>query len=142
MHRPPYATAQAAEAAFYDAFERADIDAMMAVWADDQGIICIHPMGPALRGRAAVRRSWQAIFRNSPAMRLRISDGHYFQDTAIAVHVVQEDITVDGDDKQHASILAANAYRLTTAGWRLFLHHASPAPKGQEPRRGAPQVLH
>ena len=31
------------EAAFYDALHRADLEALMALWADDEEIVCIHP---------------------------------------------------------------------------------------------------
>ena len=33
------------EAAFYDALHRADLEALMALWADDEEIVCIHPGG-------------------------------------------------------------------------------------------------
>ena len=34
-----YQTPQEAEAAFYDAFQRADLDAMKKVWADDDDVL-------------------------------------------------------------------------------------------------------
>jgi ketosteroid isomerase-like protein len=49
------------EAAFYDALNRADVDALMALWADDEEIVCVHPGGPRLIGHAAIRASWEAI---------------------------------------------------------------------------------
>ncbi|MCX7168975.1 MAG: nuclear transport factor 2 family protein, partial [Proteobacteria bacterium] len=36
-----FPTPQDAEAAFYDALERADLEALMAVWAEDEEIVCI-----------------------------------------------------------------------------------------------------
>ena len=36
-----YPTPQDAEAAFYEALESADLDAMMQVWADDEEIVCM-----------------------------------------------------------------------------------------------------
>ena len=44
-------TAEQAETAFYTAFENADTDAMMEIWADDGNIMCIHPNGPRLVGQ-------------------------------------------------------------------------------------------
>ena len=55
MSSTQYASALEAEAAFYEAFEKADIDEMMAVWADDVDVVCVHPMGPRLEGRDAIR---------------------------------------------------------------------------------------
>ena len=56
-----YTTPQQAEAAFYEALERADLEAMMAVWAEDEEIICIHPGGARLAGYAAVREGWREV---------------------------------------------------------------------------------
>ncbi|HXZ95937.1 MAG TPA: nuclear transport factor 2 family protein, partial [Burkholderiales bacterium] len=54
-----FPTPQDAEAAFYEAFESADLDAMMAVWAEDEEVVCVHPSGPRLTGIAQVRESWR-----------------------------------------------------------------------------------
>ena len=40
-----FPTAEECEAAFYDAFERGDIKAMMAVWAESDEVSCVHPSG-------------------------------------------------------------------------------------------------
>jgi ketosteroid isomerase-like protein len=48
------------EAAFYDALHRADLEALMALWADEE-IVCIHPGGVRLIGHAAIRASWETI---------------------------------------------------------------------------------
>jgi ketosteroid isomerase-like protein len=66
MSAPYYETSRDAERAFYAAFRQANLEEMMQVWADDDSIMCIHPMGPRLDGRAAVTRSWS---RSSPAVR-------------------------------------------------------------------------
>jgi ketosteroid isomerase-like protein len=55
------------ETAFYDALNRADLDALMAQWADDDEIVCVHPGGPRLIGHAAIRASWQAILEHAVA---------------------------------------------------------------------------
>ena len=52
-----FASPEDAETAFYDAIERADLEAMMAIWADDEEVACIHPAGQRLTGLAAVRES-------------------------------------------------------------------------------------
>ena len=41
-----FASAEAAEQAFYAAFARLDAVAMADVWAADQPVCCIHPGGP------------------------------------------------------------------------------------------------
>ena len=58
-------TAQDAENAFYEALEHGDLEGMMAVWAEDEEIICVHPTGPRLsRTRTRCARAGR---RSSPA---------------------------------------------------------------------------
>jgi len=45
-----FPTAQDAENAFYEALERADLEGMMAVWSEDEEIVCVHPAGQRLAG--------------------------------------------------------------------------------------------
>ena len=57
-----FTSPQDAAQAFYQAFEAKDVDAMMATWADDEEIVCVHPGGARLVGYEAVRASWERIF--------------------------------------------------------------------------------
>src|SRR5256884_9710460 len=61
-----FPTAQDAENAFYEALERCDLDGMMAVWAEDEDIVCIHPTGARLTGQDEVRSGWARIFAGGP----------------------------------------------------------------------------
>src|SRR3954465_5581625 len=45
---PIYTPPPDAALAFYQAFEAKDLDAMMAAWADDEEVICVHPGGTRL----------------------------------------------------------------------------------------------
>ncbi|NIW86597.1 MAG: DUF4440 domain-containing protein [Gammaproteobacteria bacterium] len=141
MQRPVYTTPEAAEAAFYEAFQRADLEAMMAVWADDETIVCVHPMGPRVQGRAAVTESWRRIFANSGAMRFEIADAHSVHDSQLSIHCVHEDIDFGAQLRQHSRVIATNVYRLTADGWRMILHHASPGAT-QRAARERPRALH
>jgi hypothetical protein len=40
---------------------------MMAVWAEADDIVCVHPQGPRLVGFEAVRDSWMQIFAGGAA---------------------------------------------------------------------------
>ena len=64
-----------AEAAFYAAFERADVDAMMAVWSDDEAVFCVHPGGGRLvrRGGSAGRVAVD-LFRTGLTLRFELID--------------------------------------------------------------------
>ena len=62
--KPPpfhYSSSVAAEDAVYDALARGDLEALMALWCDEEESICIHPSGPRLIGLEAIRQSWALI---------------------------------------------------------------------------------
>jgi ketosteroid isomerase-like protein len=121
-----FATPQEAEQAFYQAFERAELASMMAVWADDDGIICIHPGAPRLEGRELVREAWRQVFEGGNALRFQLTDVRYTQDSLLAIHLVREEISVDGE--LASVMLTTNVYQFVDGSWRMTLHHASPEP--------------
>lgn len=145
MRTKPFPTPQEAEAAFYEAFENADIDAMMAVWAVEEEIVCIHPNGPRLQGYEAVRESWRQLFSSGARLRFQIADQHYFQGMLVSVHVVHEFITARGQKVPSPPTIATNIFLLAEGGWRLILHHASASSESQGAADSAdslPHVLH
>jgi len=139
-----FASAEAAEAAFYDAFEGRDLEAMMAVWDDGDAVVCVHPVGQRLEGKDAIRQGWQAIFGADRPLRLTIGERRCMLAETLAVHVVHEHITTGRDPVTHPPVIATNVYRLTAGGWRMVLHHASPTPAPAPVRQAAPpaQRLH
>ena len=62
----------------------------------------------------------------------------------IAVHSVHENFSVPGDPRAQVPVVATNVYLRTAAGWRMIVHHASPAPAQPEPapRETPPKLLH
>ena len=50
------ASADDVEAQFYDALREADIERLMAVWHDDEEVVCVHPGGARVIGVRAIRR--------------------------------------------------------------------------------------
>lgn len=123
-----YATAQEAETAFYAAFRDRNLDAMMTVWADANDVICIHPTGPMLVGREAIRASWTEIFKHAGRIQFVVDERRRSLSDSLALHVVQEHLGAD-KESGNAPILATNVYQLTETGWRMILHHASPSPR-------------
>lgn len=126
-----HGTADQIEAAFYDALHRADIDAMMALWADDEDIVCIHPGAARLVGHASIRASFEAIFERG-SVQIRPLQLHATQNLMTAVHNIIEEVQSKSGDAQEVHILCTNVYVKTPLGWRIALHHASIAP-GQAP---------
>ena len=145
MRQTAFPTPQDAENAFYEALERADLDAMMAVWSEDEEIVCVHPGGPRLAGHEQVRDSWRQIFGGGGGVRLQITQLVAVQAVMVAVHSVQENAPVAaGREAQAANVVATNVYLRTTAGWRMIVHHASHAPVQNQSMRtdAAPKMLH
>lgn len=138
--KPIFPTPQDAEAAFYDAIERADLEMLMQVWAEDEEIVCVHPGGPRLTGYAAIRETWRRIFDGGARLRIRLSGQTAVHTPFSAVHTVIEHVAIRTDESQRAPVVATNVFVRGALGWRLVLHHASPAPP--ESVSEPPKVLH
>ena len=143
-----FPTAQDAENAFYEALERCDLEGMMAVWAEDEDVVCVHPAGPRLTGQDQIRESWASIFSGGPRARVHITNQVAISGMMLAVHSVHENFTIEGQTRSDAvplPVVATNVYLRTAAGWRMIVHHASPAPvqsEAAQPRDAPPKFLH
>ena len=115
------------EAQFYEALQRGDIDKLMAVWADDDEVVCVHPGGGRIIGPAAIRASFEAIFANG-GIPVQVEQVHRLQYQDSALHHLVEKVQVAGADGQQqvAWVMTTNFYVKTALGWRLASHHASP----------------
>ncbi|MFL6625114.1 MAG: YybH family protein [Vitreoscilla sp.] len=139
-----HASPEDAEAQFYDALRDGDLDRVMAVWADEEDIVCVHPGGARVVGPLAVRAAFEAIFASG---QLAVHPEHVkvVQAMGSAVHSVLERIdvvTVEGP--RTGWIVATNVYMKTSLGWRMVAHHASPGAPDELPEVGeaGPSVLH
>jgi ketosteroid isomerase-like protein len=127
VKKSTFPTPQDAEAAFYEALETADLEAMMEVWAEDEEVVCVHPGGPRLAGFEQVRASWAQILGSGQRLK---------------VHSVHENILVQGESRARAPVAATNVYLRTGKGWRMIVHHGSPAPAGAREPADSPKILH
>ncbi|MGH8764076.1 MAG: YybH family protein [Burkholderiales bacterium] len=139
-----FPTAQDAQNAFYEALERADLEGMMAVWSEDEEIICVHPGGQRLAGQAQVRDIWRQMFAGGPNMRVQVAQQIVAAGMMVEVHSLHEVITVTGEQRPRPPVVATNVYLRTAAGWRMIAHHASPAPGATAPEAApaGPKILH
>lgn len=139
MPRPLiFASASAVEEAFYSALAHADLAGVMALWADDEEVICIHPGGQRLTGLHAVRQSFGEILANGP-LNVRIRDVQVFESATLSVHSLVEQIAVSGaKGTQLVNVLATNIYIKGSAGWQLLVHHAAPGQIEERPIHEAP----
>lgn len=147
----PQAPAQAAlfaspedvEHQFYDALREADLDKLMAIWADDDEVFCIHPGGPRLVGPAAVRAAFEAVFSNGPVL-VQPDKVRRVHSLGAAVHSVVERVQLATPEGTRTGwVMATNVYLKTTHGWRMVAHHASPGTAQEPPElTELPSVLH
>jgi len=136
-------TADDIEAAFYEALQSGDIERLMACWADEDEIVCVHPGGPRVVGAAAIRATFDGMFANG-TIQARPERVRKVESLASAVHNVLERIDVlTPEGPQQAWVIATNVYHKTAQGWRLVAHHASPGTQREMQEAGsAPAVLH
>ena len=144
MRKPPPAVLMASpddvEAQFYEALQQGDLARLMAVWGDDDEVVCVHPGGPRVVGPAAISAAFESIFANG-AIPVVPEQVHRLHSVGTAVHHLVERITVQSDKgPQSAWVLATNVYLKTAQGWRMVAHHASPAaPPPQAAESPEPQ---
>jgi len=137
------ATPDDVETQFYEALREADITKLMAVWSDDDDIVCVHPGGPRVVGTQAIRASFEAIFERG-GIPVQAEQVHRTHSLEVAVHSVVETVAIrSAEGTQRAHVLATNVYLKTALGWRLVAHHASPG-SASEPHAPveAPTTLH
>lgn len=142
LSKPPPASPDHTESQFYEALQRGDLDRLMAVWADDEEIVCVLPGGQRHVGVAAVRAAFEALLAHGPAA-VFPEQVRRVQTLDSAVHSVMERVQMAGPDGelQAGWALATNVYVKTPLGWRLVCHHASPGAMRELAEVTEPAVL-
>jgi ketosteroid isomerase-like protein len=123
-----FTSPQDAALAFYQAFEARDLDAMMASWAEDEDIVCVHPGGPRLVGYEAVRAGWEQLFAGDAKLSFRLDEIVVIETVGLALQSAIEHVTLGEEPKPRGAAIATNVFLRTPSGWRLVVHHASAAP--------------
>jgi ketosteroid isomerase-like protein len=136
-------TADDVEAAFYEALQQGDIEKLMACWADEDDIVCIHPGGGRLHGPRSIRAAFEALFANG-VIHARPEQVRKVDAMGSTVHSLIERVAVmTPEGPRDAWVVATNIYHKTAQGWRLVAHHASPGSVDELPDGGVvPPVLH
>ncbi len=114
---------------FYKALEELDLEQMERLWLHEPWVRCIHPGWDVLVGWERVRESLEQIFASTGWMRVTPTECniHVFGDVGMVA--CAENITASRDSDVGVAVAqATNLFRRTPEGWRMFHHHASPAP--------------
>ena len=140
---PTVGSADETESAFYQALQNGDIEKLMACWADEDDIVCVHPGGARLLGAGSIRAAFDMMFANG-SIQVKAEKVHRVEALDASVHSVLERIEVLTEDgPRHAYVIATNVYQRTPLGWRMVAHHASPGtPREMLEVADSPQVLH
>ncbi len=120
------------ESAFYEALQKGDIEQLMACWADEDDIVCIHPGGPRIVGAGAIRAAFDSMFSQGGCISAHPDGIRRVDSMASAVHNVLERVDVmSPEGPVQAYVLATNVYHKTPNGWRMVVHHASPGSQDE-----------
>ncbi|MEE8395020.1 MAG: nuclear transport factor 2 family protein [bacterium] len=127
--RPSEQTLLQANDAFYRSFEELDFSAMAQLWEKSERVYCVHPGWAPLRGHRAVLDSWKRIIENTEAMHFTLSDVKTAVEGALGIVTVFENVYSELEGQRLASGAAAtNLFGWDGQGWKIFHHHAAPAP--------------
>lgn len=123
-HKYHFKTPEEIETAFYTAFVQANVEMMAELWSKQESL-CVHPGSTVISGYDNVIRSWKHIFTDvvPPNVKLRVVQQIHEED--LAVHVVEEHISVPGEDHLSAIIIATNIYKRIDSDWFIVEHHGS-----------------
>ena len=121
---------RAANAAFYNAFEARDLDAMSHLWEHTDRVVCTHPGWASLRGWAKVSASFFALFQNSQHLQFILTNERAeVVGDAAWVSIDENILDVDGA----TTVAALNLFTREPGGrWVMVAHHGSPVTASAE----------
>jgi ketosteroid isomerase-like protein len=122
-------TLRATNERFYRALDALDLQAMDELWLHEPWVRCVHPGWDVLVGWELVRQSWQQIFESTNWMRVTATGVEVIAFGDVGLVSCSENITAKNEEDVGLAVArATNIYLRQGEGWRIFHHHASPAP--------------
>ncbi|WP_254271562.1 YybH family protein [Haloarcula marina] len=112
---------------FYDALEQmanGDPEPMSSVWAHDDNVTTMHPIGGREIGWEEVRGPWSAVAEMSSDGEVTRADQfiRVFEDTAYEIATEKVSMTFAGEPVS-LEVRATNVYRLVDDEWKIIHHH-------------------
>lgn len=126
MEREIEAVREANEA-FYQAFEKLDIQQMDTLWIKEDYVKCVHPGWEVRLGWQEVRDSWVLIFNHTYEIKFSVNllDVVIRGDWAWVV-CLEMISTQDQGNWVEGRVLSTNLFELREGRWLLIHHHGSP----------------
>ena len=75
-----------------------------------------------------MRIGWEQLFTGEAKLSFRLDEIVVIETVGLAMQSAVEHVTVGNDTKPRGAAIATNVYLRTPSGWRIVVHHASPAP--------------
>ena len=97
---------------------------------------------PRHSGIVDVRESWRQIFLQGPQLKFSTVASKVYPGRMLSIHNVYEQITHISGAHPPASAVATNIFALSSDGWQMLMHHASPVPEDRLEDQSPPSVLH
>lgn len=120
---PDTASVLAANAAFYEAFEGRDLDAMSDIWEHTDRAACVHPGWSVLHGWAAIAASWFALFDGPQRLQFIVTEERAQVHGDVAWVTCNENLLDTGATQ---AVAATNVFVRGSGSWQLVHHHGSP----------------
>ncbi len=112
-----------ANARFYDALERADLEQMRDIWVQTDDAVCAHPGRTPLRGWSAVWESWDAILSSGGNPQIILTEEEVTRRGSVAWVTATENMISGGHT---GAATALNVFEHDGLRWRMVVHHAAP----------------
>ena len=120
----------AANEAFYAAVEAGDLDRLRELSCTDRELVCLHPGAAPIHGTSGVLRSWALIMANADYIQFFLTAVEVTVDGDVAAVTCTENILTAGEARtatfRGGKAQAMNVFTKESAGWRLWIHQASP----------------
>lgn len=115
----------AANADYYDAFERKDFAVMASVWEHSERTTCTHPGWTTLHGFDPILQSYAAIFQGPQSLQVILTNERVVVEGNFAYVSVDENLVDQGGNTGSTSAL--NIFVRSAEGrWQMVAHHGSP----------------
>ncbi|MDR0528377.1 MAG: nuclear transport factor 2 family protein [Zoogloeaceae bacterium] len=145
-----FATPHDAEMAFYAAIRQRNLDALIAVWSDEEEVLCMHPGIPPLVSLDSIRKAWQEIFRRVNHIQLDVRHFAHWQGSLMSAHQLTEILrTRAGKEVRESTYRVTHLYIRGGHGWRLVCRHISSTQNGEaadipseKAMSALPRILH
>lgn len=136
---------EAANRAFYEAFESSDFDTMESLWSDDDAVVCAHPGMQPIHGRRNVMRAWMALMARDDYLQFFLTDVEVALagDGRVATVSCKENVLAADDNTPDEAFAGATAYAINVfrkegGRWCLFVHQSSPVLSSDEDTPDSP----